>query len=103
MIITVVLCFALQYFLPWWTVAVGAAIAGYAAGNKLWIAFLAGFAGGALLWLTVAFYSDLTTHSILTEKVNRLMPMSSMLMTTLIGGLVGAFAGLTGAATGKLR
>jgi hypothetical protein len=45
----------------------------------------------------MAFYIDQTTHSILTEKVNKLLPLNSLLITTLIGGLVGGFAALTGA------
>jgi hypothetical protein len=45
----------------------------------------------------MAFYIDQTTHSILTEKVNKLLPLNSFFLTTLIGGLVGGFAAMTGA------
>ena len=43
-----------------------------------------------------AFYIDALTHSILTEKINRLLPINAFLATLLVGGLVGGFASLTG-------
>jgi hypothetical protein len=45
----------------------------------------------------MAYYIDSSTHSILTEKVNKLLPLNSFLLTALIGGLIGGFSALTGA------
>lgn len=97
LITTSVVCFVLQTFLPWWTMALGAFTISYVIGNKGWIAFLAGFVGVAFLWVGMAFYIDSLTHSILTEKINRLLPLNAFILTLLIGGLVGGFASLTGA------
>jgi hypothetical protein len=96
-IATVLVCFFLQSFFPWWAMAVGACAIGYAVGNKGYVSFFAGFIGVGVLWLGMALYVDQTTQSILTEKVNRLLPLNAFVLTTLVGGLVGGFAALTGA------
>ncbi len=96
LIATLIICFTLQSFLPWWTMAVGSFAVAYVAGNKGFPSFAAGFLGVGLLWLGFAFYMDVLTHSILTEKINRLLPINSFILTLLIGGLVGGFASLTG-------
>jgi hypothetical protein len=76
--------------------AVGAFIISYLLGNKGFTSFAAGFLGVGLLWLSMALFVDFTTNSILSEKLNRLLPVNSFLITFLIGGLVGGFASLTG-------
>lgn len=96
-LITIVVCFILQSFLPWWTMAVGAFTVAYLVGNKGFPAFVAGFIAVAFLWLGMAFYIDALTHSILTEKINRLLPINAFVATLIVGGLVGGFASLTGA------
>src|SRR5258706_5332170 len=93
---TTVLCFILEYYLPWWTMGIGAFAVGYFFGNKGYLSFLAGFTGAGLLWLGMALTIDVATHSILTQKVNQLLPVNALLMTTVVGGLVGGFAALTG-------
>jgi predicted membrane-bound dolichyl-phosphate-mannose-protein mannosyltransferase len=96
LIVTSVVCFILQSFLPWWTIAVGAFTVAYLLGNKGFSSFAAGFIGVAILWIGMAFYIDVLTHSILTEKINRLLPINAFVATLLVGGLVGGFASLTG-------
>lgn len=94
---TVVVCLVLQLFLPWWSIALGAFGVAYFAGNKSFISFLAGFIAIALLWSVFAFYLDFKTDSILTAKVNQLLPVNAFVLTALVGALVGGFAALTGA------
>lgn len=97
---TIAICFIFQYFLPWWTLAIGALIGGYWFGNKSWMSFLAGLTGVGLLWLAYSITIDVQTQSILTEKVARLFPTKTkgllLLLTALIGGLPGGFAAMTG-------
>ena len=69
---------------------------GYLFGNKAFISFCAGFLGVGILWLGMAMFIDVTTQSILTEKINRILPLNVFVLTTLIGGLVGGLASLTG-------
>ena len=97
LLITIIVCFILQSFLPWWTMAVGAFTVAYLVGNKEFPAFIAGFIAVAILWLGMAFYIDALTNSILTEKINRLLPINAFVATLIVGGLVGGFASLTGA------
>ncbi|MBN8650190.1 MAG: hypothetical protein J0L67_02120 [Cytophagales bacterium] len=96
-IATVIVCLVLQLFLPWWSMALGAFGVAYFTGNKSFISFLAGFISIALLWSVFAFYLDFKTDSILTAKVNQLLPVNAFLLTALVGALVGGFAALTGA------
>ena len=77
--------------------AIGAVTVSYWYGNKSLQSFIVGFIATGLLWFGVAFYIDTSTHSILTEKVNKLLPLNSFLITTMVGGLVGGMASLTGA------
>ncbi|MDZ7648876.1 MAG: hypothetical protein U5K54_17815 [Cytophagales bacterium] len=93
---TVIVCFILQSFLPWWTMAVGAFTVAYLLGNKGFPSFAAGFIGVALLWIGMAFYIDALSDSILTEKINNLLPINAFVATLIVGGLVGGFASLTG-------
>lgn len=97
LIITILVCLVLQLFLPWWSIAIGAAGVAYLVGNKSFNSFLAGFLAIALLWVGLALIIDLKTNSILTEKINQLLPLNSFILTMLVGGLVGGFAALTGA------
>ena len=96
-ILTIIVCFVLQSFLPWWTLAIGAFAVAYFSENKSYLSFAAGFLGVAILWLGMAYYIDSSTHSILTEKVNKLLPLNSFVLTGLIGGLIGGLSALTGA------
>jgi hypothetical protein len=93
---TMIVCFILQTFFPWWTMAIGSLAIGYAVGNKGYMSFAAGFIAVGMLWAAMAFYIDYNTQSILTEKVNRLLPLNSFLITMLVGGFVGGFSALTG-------
>ncbi|MBS1558929.1 MAG: hypothetical protein JST69_09400 [Bacteroidetes bacterium] len=93
---TLIVCFIVQSFLPWWTMAIVAFAFGYYYNLPGWVSFLAGFISVGLLWFAKAFYIDITTQSILSDKVNKLLPLNLFVMMILIGGLVGGFAALTG-------
>jgi len=102
LLFTIILCCALQYFLPWWTVAIGTFVVAFFFDSKGWPSFAAGFIGVAILWLMIAGYITITTDSILTSKLNQLLPINSFIITGLVGGLVGGFGALTGAYFRKL-
>lgn len=95
-VITAVVCFMFQKLFPWWSMAIGAFLVGFIFSNTGPKSFLAGFLAIGLLWLGLAIYVDYSTQSILTEKVAQLFPLNLFLLTSLIGGLVGGFASLTG-------
>lgn len=63
--------------------------------------FLSGLLGIFLLWAIVAFWIDIKNNSILSHKISELFRLggSSILLivvTALIGGLVGGFAAMAG-------
>ena len=90
----------LQTFLPWWTMAIGAFAVGFVFSSSGWRSFFAGLLGIGLLWLIAALVIGYTTASPLVDRVAMLFPTKSTpllyLITSLIGGLVGGFASLTG-------
>jgi hypothetical protein len=102
LLLTAAVCFVLQTFLPWWSMPIGAAAVGYFLGNKNGVSFFAGLLAISILWLAVAFYIDATTHSILTDKVNKLLPINAFVLTALVGGLTGGLGALTGSLLRKL-
>lgn len=97
---TILICLVLQYFLPWWSLVIGAFIAGFLFNNKGFPSFIAGFLGVALLWVLYALIIDIQTQSILTDKVAKLFPTQSngllFVLTVVVGGLPAGFAALTG-------
>lgn len=86
-----------QKLFPWWTMAIGAFLVGFVFSNTGSKSFLAGFISIGLLWLGLALYVDNATQSILTEKISQLFPINLFVLTSLVGGLVGGFASMTGA------
>ncbi|MGE0588554.1 MAG: hypothetical protein AB7O48_08260 [Cyclobacteriaceae bacterium] len=95
-IITAVVCFMFQKLFPWWSMAIGAFLVGFVFSNTGAKSFFAGFVAVAILWLGLSLYIDANTQSILTDKVSQLFPVNLFVLTTLIGGLVGGFASMTG-------
>ncbi|MFZ1809399.1 MAG: hypothetical protein WAU36_19355 [Cyclobacteriaceae bacterium] len=95
-IITAIVCFMFQKLFPWWTMAIGAFLVGFVFSNTGFKSFLSGFIAIGLLWLGLALYVDNATHSILTEKISQLFPLDLFVLTSLVGGLVGGFASMTG-------
>jgi hypothetical protein len=97
---TVLVVSLIQYFFPWWVLAIGCMAVGYFFATPGWQSFFAGLLGVALVWGGLAYWIDQSTQSALTERVARLFPTQTvpllMLVTALVGGLVGGFASLTG-------
>lgn len=99
-ILTILLCLVLQYFLPWWSLVIGALVSGYVFGESSGASFLAGFIAVGGLWLATALFIDIQTQSVLTDKVARLFPTGSKTMllslTVIVGGIPGGLGALTG-------
>jgi hypothetical protein len=96
--------FALELVMPWWCVAIAAFVGGFALKSKA--NFLAGLLGIALLWLIKAWLLDASSSAPLAERVAAIFSLSKpllMLVTALIGGLVGGFAAMTGASLKKQK
>jgi hypothetical protein len=93
-----IVAFVLELFMPWWSIALAAFAGGYVLKSKA--NFLAGLLGIALLWFIKAVMLDASAAAPLAERVAGIFSLSKpllMLVTALIGGLVGGFAAMTGA------
>jgi len=98
LIAIVIAAFILELFMPWWSIAIAAFAAGFALKSNA--NFLAGFLGIAILWLTKALVMDVSSAAPLAERVAGIFSLNKpllMLVTSLIGGLVGGFAAMAGA------
>jgi hypothetical protein len=89
----------LQYMLPWWSLAIAAFLVGFFLSVNAMRAFFAGFLGIGLFWLLMAFLLDWHSGTGLSERVAALFSLNSMLLmlvTALIGAIVGGCSALTG-------
>ena len=103
MVLILILGFFLELFLPWWSVAIAAFAGGVLVTTRM--NFLGGFIAIGVLWLGKAMIMDLSTDSDLTSRVAAIFMLHSktllILLTLLLGGLVGGFAAMTGGAMGR--
>lgn len=104
-LVILLLALALEMFLPWWSIALAAAVGGYffkSSGN-----FVVGFLAIAVLWLVKALWIDMSAAVPLAERVSKILMVNNkallFLVTAVIGGLVGGFASLTGSLLHKKK
>ena len=100
-LLTALLSFLSGLFLPWWSIAFAAFIVSALIRQKPFMSFLSGFLGVFLLWELLAWWIDSLNESILSQKIAQILPLGGssvllILLTSLIGALVGGFAGLAG-------
>ena len=92
--------FILQLFLPWWIIAPAAFALALWKGTSSRQAFWSGFGALVFLWAAAALVIHLRNEGILTAKVAGLFslpfPALMIMITALIGGLVGGLAALSG-------
>lgn len=93
--------YVLNDVLPWWTVAVAAFIAAAIVPLKPWASFLAGFLGVALLWWVLAAVIDNANAGVMANRMAEVLPLEGnkmllIIITGVVGGLVGGLAALTG-------
>jgi hypothetical protein len=97
-LVIALVAYALERFIGWWGIAVAAALGGYFLRSRM--NFLAGFVSIGLLWLLLALYTDAASANGLASRVADIFTIPKallILVTVLVGGLVGGFAALTGA------
>lgn len=86
--------------LPWWALAPAGMLAGWLFPQSAGRSLLAGFAGGFLLWAALAGWMDWANGGLLSARVGLLFQGISgntlVLLTGLMGGLLGGFSCLCG-------
>lgn len=95
------LALVLAQIMPWWGVAIAGLAGGYAYAGHRGKSFLAGFLGIFILWFLAALYIKVTTGSDFADRFALLFPFplsgtALMVVSGVIGGIVGGFGAFTG-------
>ncbi|MCU0405043.1 MAG: hypothetical protein MUE99_10900 [Chitinophagaceae bacterium] len=86
---------------PWWMFAVGAFLAGWAVPVSAFKTWVAGFSGVFVAWAVLCFIANDSNNGILASKMSLILPLQGsgialILISALVGALVGGFAAMTG-------
>ncbi|GAB4005567.1 hypothetical protein EXU85_01245 [Spirosoma sp. KCTC 42546] len=100
-LIIAVLSLLAQFLLPWWSVAIVAFLVCFWRSERAGQSFFYGFYGIAIVWLVYAFILHSRTDGIFTGRMGELLFKTNnaslpVIVTAIIGGLVGGLAGLSG-------
>ena len=99
-ILIAAIAFLMQQMFPWWVITPVALLVAIFIRSSGFSDFMAGFLGIGLLWLAMAWWVDMETDSILTEKIAALLNVGKayiiIIVTGFIGGIVGGFGALSG-------
>ena len=87
---------------PWWLFVGTSGIVAFFIMDTPAKSFFAGFLGVAALWSGLALGKDLANAHLLSSKVAQILPLGGsyialIVVTGVVGGLLGGFAALTGA------
>lgn len=100
LLLTAALAFAGGLYFDWWIIAPAAFIAAVLVRQRPGIAFLTGLLAVFLLWAGLSYWIDVQNQHILATRIAKLMgvgsPFMLVIVTGLVGGLVGGFAALSG-------
>jgi hypothetical protein len=98
--IILILSIAIANFLPWWAAAIIAFLAALYFGKTAGQAFVSGFLGLFVAWMVLALVKSIPNNNVLATRVSQLFHLPNwillLIVTALIGGLVGGMAALTG-------
>lgn len=100
-LLTATLSFIAGLYTPWWSIAIISFLVALLIHQRMDLAFLSGFAGIFLFWGALAFWIDIKNNHILSHKIAQIFPLGGsagllILVTALVGALVGGFAAMSG-------
>jgi hypothetical protein len=100
-LLTILLSYLSGVFLPWWTFVPVIIIVYVLIPMKPGRAFLSGFLALFVLWGGLALMMDTSNHHILSKKIAQLFLQNDqypflLLITAIIGALLGGLSALTG-------
>lgn len=99
-IIIFIVTFCSAYLFTWWAVAIITFVAAFYAGKTNAQAFWSGFFGVALVWGVYALLKSVPNNHILATRVANMVQLHNwiylLIITMIIGGLVGGMAALSG-------
>lgn len=108
LIFTALLAYLLGIFLDWWSVALAAFIVALIYPQSAGKAFFSGFLAIFLLWGGMAAVMDVRNDHIMSTRMSQLILQSSspyimVLITAVLGGIVGALSALSASLLRKRR
>jgi hypothetical protein len=97
----IIVSFAAGLYFPWWNIAFICFLVALFIYQKPGIAYITGFVSIFLLWGGLAFWIDAQNNSILSRRMATLFPLHGssvtlILITALVGAIIGGFAALSG-------
>ncbi|MFT6209412.1 MAG: hypothetical protein ACJAYA_001264 [Bacteroidia bacterium] len=100
-VLIAVLSAVTQTYLPWWSAVIVALVIEIALGKTKSTSFFSGFYGVAIPWMVLAIYIDNKSESILSIRILELFQLPQfrivmIVLTGLIGGLVGGLGSVAG-------
>jgi hypothetical protein len=100
------LSFSLCIFVPWWSIAIACFLVALFIPQKNWVSFVAGFVSLFLLWYGLSFWMSFQNGHLLANRISTLILKQEnsfllVLISALIGGIVGGFAALSGSLINK--
>jgi len=100
-LLTATLSFIAGLYTPWWSIAVISFLVALLIKQRYGLTFISGFLGIFLCWGILAFWIDVKNNHVLSRKIAELFPLGGssvllILVTGLVGGLVGGFAAMSG-------
>jgi len=107
-LLTAALAFVAGMFLPWWSIAPIAFIVAFFLIQHIGLGFLSGFLGIFIVWGLVATWIDIRNENILSQKIAQLFSLGGssvllILVTALVGAVVGGFAAMAGSSLRPAR
>lgn len=99
-ILIIILGFVTQLFLPWWVIAIVCFLIGLTFVEKTKYALFTGFFAVFTLWGLTALLTSYQNDFILINRMSELLPVHNawliMLLTAVMGGLIGMLSTLSG-------
>ncbi|MDP4679235.1 MAG: hypothetical protein NWS46_02590 [Cyclobacteriaceae bacterium] len=100
LVLIAISCYGLGFVMPWWSIVVCCIAISFFLPGYSFNAFLSGFLGVGLLWMVMAWKYDMLSGSNMSSKILQLFPIDDhiilIVVTGLLGGLVGGFSAITG-------
>lgn len=98
--LTALFAFALGLYFDWWSIAVAAFVVALCVPQRPGFSFLAGFLALLLLWGGYSIFLNQHNGGLLATKIAEVLPFHGnvsllILITALVGALVGGFAALS--------
>jgi hypothetical protein len=99
-IFILVLTAVLQFFAPWWVIAIVPFIIHLWRPTEAFKSFWNSFLAIAALWLSYGYYFHLISNGAISDRIALIFSLPNglllLLVSAVIGGLTGGFAGLSG-------